>query len=168
MIKYYIAEDSVREVFEKTMEEFHEELVDVELTFTVLMAVAVDREGALKNEPTLMSRGHRVAARVRKTNGAQRAAGMTDVVFEVDAQLYEGLTDAERVALVDHELEHVELVLDEDEHVRLGVDLRPVLRVKPHDAEIGVFYGVVERHGAAALDFQMAEELRRHVSAAKG
>jgi predicted metallopeptidase len=100
------------------------------------------------------SKGRLVLAKARKVSGLNAflsniTAGLPDVdandsmfVVEVAADTWGRLTHDQQVALVDHELCHLQV--DEDG------DGRPVLSLRGHDLE--EFAAIVERHGLWASD----------------
>lgn len=163
MIRHYRANTEDRVHFVNALDHYYPELKELEITFDVVMALAVDKDGAKTGEIAVKSKGVPATARIKKTTSRERALGLSDLVVEVDVLVWEKLTNVQRLALADHEFAHVEIVRDKEEEVVIGVDLRPKLSIKPHDAEIGIFYEVMERHGHNALDFQVLHRVQSEV-----
>lgn len=70
------------------------------------------------------------------------------------------VTDAQRAALLDHELCHADVKLDDDSEPVVDERGRPVYRLRKHDLE--EFAEVAERHGCWKRDLEhFAQALRR-------
>lgn len=133
---------------------FHPDLIAAGVTFD-LLSVATDGDG-----PALTLHGVEADAIVSTTNVKQRAKGAADVEIVFDEAKYLFMSDAEKDALVDHELEHVELKRDaKTNSVKLDCRGRPKIKMRPHDAEFGWFTSVAERHGEASGEIQQARKL---------
>lgn len=165
MKRYFQASEETHGVFAEAMERFHEELAEVEVTVQVLAVADLDSNGTHTGRHAVTHRGYPAAATVRRTTARERAMGARDVLVEVDELAWAGMDDAQRLALADHELQHLELKLDDEGRPTVGPDLRPVLTTRKHDAEVGVFYDVIERHGKASVDAQVVDRLRSDVAA---
>lgn len=85
-------------------------------------------------------------------------------MLKIDADQWKALTDAQRAALVDHELTHLELKKDGDGVTKTDDFDRPKLMIKRHDVEIGWFGDVVRRHERDALEYQALDSLNRSVA----
>ena len=108
----------------------------------------------------LTTRGQRVAARVKIVTLEDRARGGPDAKITIDKGWWDDHSEAERVALLDHE--HTHLLLKKPRRTEKGelkfdVDAhnRPKLAMKKHDLEIGIFFEVITRHQTRAVDFQV-------------
>jgi hypothetical protein len=77
----------------------------------------------------------------------------------IDGDRWRDWTEQRQLALIDHELTHLAIVRDEDNNIKLDDCCRPKLKLKPHDAQVGVFYSVMARHGVEALDTKVVAEL---------
>jgi hypothetical protein len=139
------------------MRQYHPKLADAGVTAHVLLASNEDEDGF--NQPALKRGGYPIAAKVQITSLVDRARGIADVKLVVDEYAWDQLPDASRLALLDHELEHVLLAIDNKTGLLKRDDLgRPKLKIQPHDFEVGVFVSVAERHREAAVEVR---ELRR-------
>ena len=75
-----------------------------------------------------------------------RAQGLPDASIVIDQDAWGDLSDQSRIALIDHELEHLERYL-RAKNEPLEDDLgRPKLKVKLHDWQLGGFRSISERH----------------------
>jgi hypothetical protein len=128
---YYVAPE-VERIAEKLIEQHHRHLLDVPIRY-------------LWRDKAASSKGKVVLGKARKVTGlpahlvhlALKDEPPEEVEFfvlEIAADMWQTLTEAQRVALVDHELCHLGTA---------GADER--LIVRGHDLE--EFSAVVERHG---------------------
>jgi hypothetical protein len=139
-----------------TAEKFHPPLVEIGLTFSVLMAEAKrDAEGNLTG-PAIKHHGYPALAKVRIVSERDRAHGMADVALLLDGDRWPLLSQGERIALLDHELTHIELVIDDEGKPKADDLGRPKLRIRLHDFEAGWFHEVAERHGKQSQEVQQA------------
>lgn len=162
MAKKYVevqAGSDAAKVFMRAYEDYHDDLAAVGATFDVFMAYDVDSEGVVVDLPGCLSHGGTSAAAYVKISGSMdRASERADFTIVVDGILWDShLSDASKLALADHEMTHVEPRYGrETGEVLRDVYGRPRLSLRAHDAEIGVFREVMERHGKEALDYQNA------------
>ena len=110
-------------------------------------------------EPVLTHRGYPAAALARIVSSRDRAVGMTDAQIVVDRVVWQGLTTKQQIALLDHELHHLEVVLDKDGSVRFDAQDRPKLKIRKHDWEFGWFDEIANRHGADSIERLNARRL---------
>jgi hypothetical protein len=123
--------------------EYNPPLAEAGVTILVLWA-----DGGLE------VRGHAAAASARILNARDRAAGMPDCCITLCRETWDGLSEAKRRALIDHEANHFLPQRDKNDPAKWALDdnLRPKLKMRRHDAEIGFFFDVVERHGKDAME----------------
>lgn len=133
--------------------EYHDELVQV----TVGALFVFDDDDSL---PCLKHQGYPAAAMVRITPIRDRALGVADAIITVDRATWQTLSAPQKNALIDHELEHLELVID-DETGKPKYDAleRPKLRMRRHDHQLGWFAEVARRHGEASCEVRQARQL---------
>lgn len=102
--------------------------------------------------------GYPCTAVVRIVNQADRAKGLADAEIKIDGHWWDSADYEEKMALLDHELTHLQLVMDGD-HVKRDGSERPKLKTRKHDRQMGWFDEVAERHGKASQEHQQAREL---------
>lgn len=120
----------------------------------MLMALApVDEETGEIKAPALKHHGWPCLALARIVPTKDRVAGLPDAMIYVDGDAWKGMTKAERLALIDHELTHF------DFPAKRGEDChgRPKLKLRPHDHEFGWFDEVAERHRLASQEVRQAQ-----------
>lgn len=135
-----------REVLDTVIEEYHPHLREHGVTVGLL--AAWPRAGG--DDAPLKLHGYPCLAVVKVTPYRQRVQGIQDAVITLDGPAWERATEAERIALLDHELTHLELIRDDDGAVKTDDALRPRLKCRLHDWNLGGFEVIARRHGDAA------------------
>ncbi len=167
MATFRKAEASVCKMVVQCAQKYHPTLVSVGVTVETLMAHGqVNKDGEITG-PALKKNGVRAEAMIRRTSHKDRVAGLSDAILYLDGDTWGGHSEPRQIALIDHELTHLELVEDGDGGYVLDDCFRPKLKLKPHDAEIGVFFSVMQKHGSEALDTalcaQLAQDTREYI-----
>jgi hypothetical protein len=116
-----------------------------------------DREGNATEVP-IKCRGFKVLGQVRVIKPKDRAQGRGDAEILLDGDHWENIDDAERMAILDHELYHLEVV-EKDGKPKLDFLKRPVLRLRHHDHEFGWFAEVAKRNGRHSIEQKVAKGL---------
>lgn len=88
-----------------------------------------------------------------------RAKGNGDAEILLDQRYWEASPDAERAALLDHELHHLQLKRDKKNRVRSDDLGRPRLTMRKHDRQFGWFDAIARRHGPASAERRQAREI---------
>lgn len=141
----------VYEVIKGVVTESHQDLNAVGAVIAVLFIES-------STGPAISSGGYAVRAKVKLPSAKDRAMmdgrERYDVLISIDYRVWDDASEAERKALIDHELSHVRAVRDRGEF-QIHDDGRPKLKLVPGDWNVGDgFAGVVRRHGIAAPEFQ--------------
>lgn len=149
MAKHYSrAPDECTGRVEHLLKCFYPELVKAGVKID-LLSVAHDDD----NKPALTLHGVACLAVVSINNVKERTKGAGDATITIDEMRYLDLEDAEKDALLDHEIHHLELRLDKKTGaVKLDCRGRPRLGTKKHDYDFGFFKVIAERHGRASLE----------------
>lgn len=123
------------------------ELDEYKVTITTFMVTSSDGHA-------LKLHGNPCFAIMRKTSQKERAHGTADAELSIDLEKWENLTPAQREALIDHELHHLIVVKDRNDDSKAKKDPqgRPVLAIRPHDFEFGLFAEVAARHGRDSIE----------------
>lgn len=132
---------------------FHPTLVNAGLKIDI---ITVANEDPDDDSPALMHGGYPCDGTIRVINAKERAKGNGDCEMCLDEARYLTMTDAERDALVDHEIYHVELKLNKKGRVVLDEHGRPKLKLRKHDHDFGFFTEIARRHGAASGEVKQA------------
>jgi len=155
MPAYSHADADTIDLINRTIDAYHPELASHEVIVAAQMcepsekeAVKAGKEGRVPRP--LKLNGWPCHATVRKTTVQERIGGMADALITLDALHWRDLDDAGRIALLDHELTHLEIVRDKEGFAKSDDAGRPVLKIRLHDWQIGGFREVAARHGQAA------------------
>lgn len=139
-------DEEVSKIVEKVMRDYHGDLVSAGVTVEALFAFS-DSDAPLKRA------GVPAIALIKVTSLEWRTQGHADCRIKIDGAKWQEMSGPERTALIDHELEHMELCWKETSQGRklkrddLG---RPKLRARVHDWELAGFNSILERHGMNA------------------
>lgn len=160
MARYEKAPNDVRQIVERMMERYHPQLRDAKVDICCLMAYPTTDKNGDSTGPPIKFQGYPAAAVVKIIGLKERTDGRADAEICIDGDRWPTLDAAEKDALIDHELEHLEL--KEDKHGATVLDDldRPKLKIRKHDHQHGWFDAIVRRHGRAALEFQQFEEFQ--------
>jgi hypothetical protein len=132
----------------RALRDFHPRLHEAEVRVALLMAA--NGEG-----PALKKAGYPCAALVSVVPLDWRLLCDFDARIKIDRRTWDDLTEDGRLALLDHELSHLQL--DGTKRDDLG---RPKLKAIPADWNGGDgFKEVVARHGEAALEYENARRV---------
>lgn len=133
------------------VQRFHAELRTVEATFDLLF---VSTDG---DEPALTHNGWPALAVTRATNPKERALGHADALIIIDRARYVMLSLQRQDALLDHELEHLEVKKDKKGAFEYDDQRRPKLKLRKHDVQVGWFESVALRHREDSNEVVQAE-----------
>lgn len=162
MPTYYTdAPAEVADIAARLIAKHHPDVQEVETRITYKFAWAVAKDGEEEPQPPLKLHGVPCLALIRLVPYRNRVCGMDDVVVEIDGKQWEGMDDAERAALIDHELYHLVLSRDKEGTPRSDDAGRPKFKLRPHDFEIGGFWAIVERHRKAAAEAKAVSDIGR-------
>ena len=131
----------------------YQPLLDARVTVDYLFAFGPrDAEGMLSG-PALTKNGVRVLGLASKQPAKLRALGVADCLIQLDGDWWAAAeaTDAQRKALLDHELYHFLVKIGEMGAV-LDCCKRPQVELRDHDAEVGWFFCIADRHGEASQE----------------
>lgn len=145
----------VRSMMAKIIDDHYEPLNKAGVSIDLLFAFAEEDSHGNPKGPALKHHGVPAAGVIKANSVKHRVLGLSDVLLMLDGDRWEELTGAERKALLDHELYHIELEVNDAQEAVVDSAKRPRLKMRAHDFEIGGFHEIVTRHGRAALEAQM-------------
>lgn len=161
MSRYVPAHSSVLALVATLIAANHPDLLTVEVRIDVLMVhPPTDNEGQ-PTGPALKHQGYEAAGLAKIVSLKDRAKGMGDGEIQIDAEWW-AQHDDERLALLDHELQH--FAVGRDRYNVFGYDdqHRPKLKMRLHDHQFGWFDVIAARHGRAATEVRQAKALMDH------
>lgn len=152
---YEKAPAEVTKIVERMMEKFHGPLHDAKVTIDCLFAkLKPDDNGDTDMDSCALTlHGYQVAAMVKVNAYKLRVQGHADAEIVIDGERWDEWSEEEKDAMIDHELEHLEL--KEKEGIVQRDDLeRPRLRMRKHDHQFGWFDSIARRHGKHSFEQQ--------------
>ena len=150
---YGPAELDTDDLVRRVTERFHPELLTAEVHVAVLMTYPPVGDDGKPTGPAIEIKGHACAGRIGLCNEKNRRLHGYDAIMELAADRWEEKSDRENEAVVDHELEHLVLVVKEGT-LQKHVDGHPRIKLQPDDWMLTGFVAVAERHPANACEVQ--------------
>jgi hypothetical protein len=141
---YEACGDDVHKLVAKAMGEWHLELKASGVTIDAVFARKLDSDE--NPVPAVTAHGSTAAAKIGITSLEDRARGLKDAKLTIDGHVWDGLSAQSRIALIDHELEHLNAGEERDD---LG---RPKLKMSKHDYVLAGFLSIINRHGQNAIE----------------
>jgi hypothetical protein len=156
---YSPGSDALVEQVQRVAERYHSRLVDAGLMIDVLEARPKTDDGGFPTEDALRLHGYRCFATIKINGPKERGAGRGDCLLTVDAYTWRELEERTQVAVLDHELTHLELSLSDHGVVQRDDYDRPKLHMRLHDVQHGWFAEVAKRHGDYSVEVQQARRI---------
>lgn len=147
MKHYTPASDDVQGRALALIRRFHPDLEQVRIRIDFIF-VSNDTEDA----PALTLGGYPCQAVVKIIGPKERAMERGDAEIVIDEENWNELNDAEKDALLDHELYHLEVAKNKSKKPKFDSCGRPVLKMRKHDRQFGWFDAIAARHGKASLE----------------
>jgi len=139
----------------------HPGLDEAKVTVAVLFVEEFTGDGEATGEPCLELNGYGAAATIKINSYKSRVEGLKDATLTIDKVVWESLDQGSKVALLDHELLHLQ-VKQREGTIRRDDCGRPLLKLKKHDFHFGGFHTICKRHGGKALEFQAVGDVLTH------
>lgn len=160
MPKFQKCPNEIRELANEILCEFetHQPLLDAKVTIDFVFAYADEDDAGNKTNRALTKNGVRALGICRKIPTKDRALGRADAEIALDGDWWAEANEAERRALLDHELYHIAIRIDKRGLVRDDLG-RPALQLRKHDYEFGWFREVAARHGMFSQERKQAADM---------
>jgi hypothetical protein len=156
---YAPGSDELVEQVQAAATRYHKDLVEAGLVVDVLEARPKCDDAGEPIDSALSLHGYPCTATIKINGPKDRGAGRGDCLLTVDAYRWPELSEAEQLAVLDHELTHLELVFNDHGNLKRDDYDRPKLRMRLHDVHHGWFREVAARHGLQSAECQQAAEL---------
>jgi hypothetical protein len=139
------------------------DLAEAEVTVSAWFAYSKDDDGT----PALKLHGYPCAATIKINSCKDRLQGKADASMDIDGRAWQReWSDEEKVAIIEHELAHLLVcrakITKKNKLAYILSDNigRPKLKMRLHDMILGGFSEIAKRHGPAALEVQMARQIK--------
>ncbi len=143
----------------------HRDLVEAGVTVGLLAAHAPrDKNTGEPKGQALSLHGYPCWATVKINSLRDRVEGKADATVTIDGDRWCELETPEQRAVLDHELTHLEVVHDADGAIALDDALRPKLKMRLHDVQLGGFYSIIDRHKMAAIEAQTYRDIHHEMT----
>lgn len=109
--------------------------------------------------PAVTVHGLPAAAAIRVLSLKDRIMDRGDVEITFDGYVVDGFTRNEKMALIDHELYHIETKRNKDGQIKYDDIGRVEYKLKPHDREFGWFDAIARRWGKDSQEYQQANKM---------
>lgn len=167
MATYTKCPKEVLDLLRKVMEKHHPHLAAFDVNVACVFAYAKVNNEGIRVGCAVTCGGYQALAKIRVLNLKDRALGRGDAEIVIDGDQFPDFTEARQRALLDHELEHLEVVWEvtpPSSNLSAGVPEtddagRPKLRLRKHDWQIGGFKAVAQRHGDDSFERSHAKYL---------
>jgi hypothetical protein len=143
-------------IVDALLEKYHGELLAAGVRFDLLLAYSKKDQNGEPIGPALKANGYAAAATVRILSLKDRAKGLGDAEIVADGDRIDEWSEENLEAILDHEIEHLELSLDGQGSLKRDDLGRPRLRMRLHDRQFGWFDSIARRHGANSLEVTQA------------
>lgn len=139
---------------------YHQELADFDVRIDYMFAFAeLDKETSEKKGPAIKHNGWPALGLASRIKLKDRAKGMGDCEILLDADAWKVMPEAQRLALLDHELEHFEVKRDKFGGVVTDDLDRPVITIREHDRQHGWFDNIARRHGINSFEVEQFRDI---------
>lgn len=109
-VTYSKPDKEMEKLLAYTIGQWHKRLTEAEVTITLLAAYGPVNDDGETVGPAIKHHGVPALGVVKITNLKYRVAGLGDAEIVIDGDAWAEMTKRERIALLDHELTHIEIV----------------------------------------------------------
>lgn len=147
--------DSTLALIQSTLEEFHPELVEAQVTVDAIMAFN-DKGFPVKEG------GYPALACTKINSLVNRIKGFMDASIYIDGSAFESMGEAEQKALIDRQLYCLTVVRDKEQNIKTDDAGRSKLRLKKCDYRLSWFREIAVRHKENSPEVYQAKLLWRN------
>jgi hypothetical protein len=152
---YTTCPPDVQELAKKVMRKSHPKLLAADVTLCFLFARNAEN-------PPISKNGWPAKALVKINNLKDRVAGLADATILIDEAGWDEWDADHRLAIIDHELTHLQVRRNKVGAIAYDDANRPKLKARLHDFEVCGFHEIVQRHGASAPEAQAFAHVHAH------
>lgn len=144
------------------LDKYYREVLDVKTRIDFLFAYGPVNDDGETTGPAIKHHGVQAIGLCRIIGQRDRAKGMGDIEVTVDGDWWQTASIDQQVALLDHELNHIQLKRDQAGCIVFDDLGRPKIKMRQHDHDYGWFDVIAKRHGTASVEVRQARALREH------
>jgi hypothetical protein len=134
--------------------EIYQPIIDSKCKIDLVFARAsLDDEGRPRDIP-LKCRGIRCYGVCRKIGPKERAKGFGDAEIVLDGDWWDSVSEKEALAVLEHELMHVQVLTNQDGSPKTDDSGRPKIKMRAHSYEVGHFIEIAEWHGKHSIEYK--------------
>jgi hypothetical protein len=159
MKRYFLANDAALALLGKAMSQWHAKLFEEEVKVALVMVDLPRDDQGIPTGPALSRNGLAITAQSRLLNERDRLVSGRDLIIEVDALHWGDIDDPQRLAILDHELTHVQIRKKKEAFVRRA-DGSVRLGLIPDDYAMTGFVICAKRHGRNSAEVRGLAALR--------
>ena len=156
MPKYQLAEKPVFQMAAGIIKRHHQDLHAIGVKIDILFAFALEDSEGNKKTPTLSHQGYPANGIAKILNLKDRLCRGYDAEIILDGDAWAGLTDNQKLAILDHEITHFVVKRNSDGNVIRDYMERPRLMMKKHERQFGWFDSIAARYGRDSAEVQQA------------
>jgi len=144
---------AIDKIVTAVMNTYHTSLAKHKVRFRTLIVRQIDEEGDPVDVQVLRKGGNLCLATIKVCTPKDRVLMETDLVLTIDGFMWDHLSEGQRHALMDHELEHILIDTDKDGITKTHPDGAAKLISQPDDWATTGFQSVLERHGTDSIEY---------------
>jgi len=133
------------DLIDEVMRTYHQRLIDLNTTVRAITVTKRNKDG--EDEPCLTGYGKAPAlACISVIKDKAKLFLKHDAEITIDLCCWRDLNRKQKIAVIDHELTHLEPKRDKDGHPIIDEDGRPKLTTKPDDFIVWGFHSIIAKH----------------------
>jgi hypothetical protein len=161
MLIFEIAPDSVQQLVNQVAAQYHAHLGENGVVVKAVFAKKYEDDVLVHG---LMHSGHQAAGTIRIISKRQRIHVNHDAELCLDFCFWEEASEQKRIALIDHELNHLVLARDKEGKVKRTDLNHPVLKCIKDDYALTGFFLMAQRHGENAVEYESIGNVAKKIS----
>lgn len=157
---YSNSTDQIQPIAEKLIQKHYPDLdaVDIKIDYLFATAQINDKTGE-PTGPAIIVNGYRAYAVTKILSLKDRTMDRGDAEILIDGDLWPTLSWETQIALLDHELMHIECKRTKEGEFMWDDLNRPRLTLKKHDYQVGWFHEIAQRHGRHSIEAKQFHNL---------
>lgn len=156
---YEIADATSKKLMDKVVEAWHPELLRYEVRIGLIMAYGAQNEGGEITRKPIIKNGVACAGQVRIVSLKDRLTKLLDIEVVVDGDLWNEYDDLRKLAILDHELEHIRVCINDKGELEHDPLDRPKLKLIHDDICFWGFSLIAARHGVNSQEVLCFKQL---------